>query len=103
MLDEFTLLTQPKVSSDRRRLHTPFRFLQKSAGFIYNELLREIDTNTFYLIEDWESQEALNADAAGDHTIFFLTEMGVMWGEMEFGTDKAVTMTLKSMKTVPIV
>ena len=84
-------------------ISTSFCCVQKSHGLIYNELLREIDTNTFYLLEDWESQEDLNNDAAGEHTQFFLNEMGVVWGDMEFGTDKAVTMTLKSMKTVPVV
>ena len=65
--------------------------------------MREIDTNTFYLIEDWESEEDLNNDAAGDHTINFLTEMGTVWGDLELGTDKAITMTVREMKTVPIV
>ena len=42
---------------------------QKSAGFIYNELLREVDSNIFYLIEDWESEGDLGADTAGDHVM----------------------------------
>ena len=49
------------------------QFLElKSAGFIYNELLREVDSNIFYLIEDWESEVA----------------------------DKAITLTVKTMKGV---
>ena len=65
--------------------------------------MREIDTNTFYLIEDWESKEDLDVDAAGDHTLAFLSEMGTVWGELELGTDKAITMTVREMKTVPVV
>ena len=65
--------------------------------------MREIDTNTFYLIEDWESEEALNADTAGDHVMGFFIEMGTVWGDTELGTDKAITMTVRNMKTVPIV
>ena len=65
--------------------------------------MREIDTNTFYLIEDWESEEALNADTAGDHVMGFFIEMGTVWGDTELGTDKAITLTVRSMKTVPIV
>ena len=42
---------------------------QKSNGFIYNELLREVDSNIFYLIEDWESEVDLGADTAGDHVM----------------------------------
>ena len=65
--------------------------------------MREIDTNTFYLIEDWESEEALNADTAGDHVMGFFIEMGTVWGDTELGTDKAITLTVRSMKTVPVV
>ena len=65
--------------------------------------MREIDTNTFYLIEDWESEEALNADTAGDHVMGFFIEMGTVWGDTELGTDKTITLTVRSMKTVPVV
>ena len=75
------------------------QFLElKSAGFIYNELLREVDI--FYLIEDWESEGDLGADTAGDHVMGFFTEMGTIWGETELGTDKAITLTVKTMKGV---
>ena len=53
---------------------------QKSAGFIYNELLREVDSNIFYLIEDWESEGDLGSDTAGNHVMGFFTEMGTIWG-----------------------
>ena len=55
------------------------------------------------MIEDWESEEALNADTAGDHVMGFFIEMGTVWGDTELGTDKAITLTVRSMKTVPVV
>ena len=73
---------------------------QKSAGFIYNELLREVDSNIFYLIEDWESEGDLGADTGGDHVMGFFTEMGTIWGETALGTDKAITLTVKTMKGI---
>ena len=65
--------------------------------------MREIDTNTFYLIEDWKSEEAFLTDTAMDHVMGFFIEMGTVWGDMELGTDKAITLTVRSMKTVPVV
>ena len=58
--------------------------------------MREKGTNTFYMFEDWESEELFLADTAMDHVMGFFIEMGA-----ELGTD--ITMTVRSMKTVPIV
>ena len=65
--------------------------------------MREKGTNTFYMFEDWESEELFLADTAMDHVMGFFTEMGTVWGDTELGTDKAITLTVRSMKTVPIV
>ena len=55
------------------------------------------------MIEDWETEEDLAADAASDHVVAFFSEMGTLWGELELGTDKAITMTVKTMKGVPFI
>ena len=65
--------------------------------------MREKGTNTFYMFEDWESEEFLK----DDHGSGFFMEMGTVirkqgYGEMEMGTDKAITMTVKTLETVPI-
>ena len=52
------------------------------------------------MIEDWESDEDLAADAASDHVVAFFSEMGTLWGDVELGTDKAIKMTVKTMKGV---
>ena len=65
--------------------------------------MREKGTNTFHMIEDWESEELFKADTAMDHVMGFFIEMGTVWGDMELGTDKAITLTVRSMKTVPVV
>ena len=77
--------------------------LQKSPGYLYSELLREVDTNTFHLIEEYETKEAFEADTAMDHIMGFFNEMGVVWGDIEFGTDKAVQMEVHFANTVPVV
>ena len=59
--------------------------------------------NTFHMFEDWESEELFQADTAGDHVMGLFIEMGTVWGDTELGTDKAITMTVRNMKTVPIV
>ena len=38
-----------------------------------------------------------------DHIMGFFNEMGVVWGDIEFGTDKAVQMEVHFMNTVPSV
>ena len=55
------------------------------------------------MFEDWESEELFLADTAMDHVMGFFIEMGTVWGDTELGTDKAITLTVRSMKTVPIV
>ena len=52
------------------------------------------------MIEDWESDKDLAADAASDHVVAFFSEMGTLWGDVELGTDKAIKMTVKTMKGV---
>ena len=54
------------------------------------------------MFEDWESEEAFQADTAGDHVMGFFIKMGTVWGDTELGTDKAINMTVRTFKTVPI-
>ena len=63
--------------------------------------MREKGTNTFYMFEDWESEELFLADTAMDHVMGFFIEMGTVWGDTELGTDKAINMSVITLETVP--